>query len=56
VAGTAAQMHMRQTADGVVVFDQTFSPAYQVFQPNGPDCGPTCHEAQTTWGFTLPSP
>jgi hypothetical protein len=56
VPGTAAQVHLRQTSNGVVVFDQTLSPSYEVNQPNGPQCGPICHQARATWGFTLPSP
>jgi hypothetical protein len=28
--------------DGILVADTTFIPIYTTFQPNGPDCGPTC--------------
>ena len=36
-----------------MILDQTVSPTYQTNQPNGPGCGPTCHQAGADW--TIPS-
>lgn len=33
------------------IADQGFTPVYRTFQPNGPDCKPTCKQGQET--FTL---
>jgi hypothetical protein len=32
--------------DGATIYDQTLAPSYQVEQPNGPDCPPTCSFAE----------
>jgi len=33
---------------GAVVYTATASPEYQVFEPNGPDCPPSCLQAELT--------
>jgi hypothetical protein len=30
------------------IAEQVFTPTYKTFQPNGPDCSPTCKQAQET--------
>jgi hypothetical protein len=40
------------SADGVVVAERTFTPAYRAVQPNGPGCGEICQQASDAW--TLP--
>jgi hypothetical protein len=49
VAGTPAQLRVRQTVDGVVILDESAMPVYAIDQPNGAQCGPTCHEAGASW-------
>ncbi|HXJ20493.1 MAG TPA: hypothetical protein VMT03_09685 [Polyangia bacterium] len=53
VNGTPSSIHVRQTVADTVVLDETVSPAYRVNQPNGPMCGPVCHQASAIW--TVPS-
>jgi hypothetical protein len=53
VPGAPTSIEVRQTLDGTVVLDQTISPAYQTNQPNGPGCGPTCHQASAA-AWTIP--
>ncbi len=52
VLGTPSSIKVHQTLDGTVVLDQTISPTYQTNQPNGPGCGPICHQASAGW--TIP--
>jgi hypothetical protein len=52
VFGTPSSIKVQQTLDGTVVLDQTISPTYQTNQPNGPGCGPICHQATAAW--TIP--
>jgi hypothetical protein len=54
VDGTSATLRLRQTVDGVVVFDRTVMPIYDVSQPNGPGCEPICHQASAEWTFSTP--
>lgn len=35
-------IHLTITRDGDPIVDQTYTPAYDELQPNGPDCEPTC--------------
>jgi hypothetical protein len=52
VAGTPRVIEVQQTVAGAVIFDQTITPTYQTNQPNGPGCGPTCHQGGADW--TIP--
>jgi hypothetical protein len=52
VNGSPNSMKVQQTVGGTVIFEQTISPTYQTNQPNGPGCGPTCHQASAAW--TIP--
>jgi hypothetical protein len=52
IHGTPSSINFHQTLDGTVVLDQTVAPTYQTNQPNGPACGPTCHQAGAEW--TIP--
>jgi hypothetical protein len=52
VDGTPSSIQVQQTVGGTVIFDQTASPAYQTNEPNGPGCGPICHQAGAEW--TIP--
>jgi hypothetical protein len=52
LAASPASVHVTQSLGGVVVLDQTVMPAYQVAQPNGPDCAPTCRVGGASW--TIP--
>lgn len=53
VNGSPRSIEVQQTVGGTVIFDQTISPTYQTNQPNGPGCGPICHQASVAW--TIPS-
>jgi hypothetical protein len=52
VAGTPVTVHVRQLVDGTAILDQTVSPTYLTDEPNGPGCGPICHQAAAMW--TIP--
>jgi len=52
VHGTPSSIKVQQTLDGTVVLDQTISPTYLTIQPNGPGCGPICHQGNAAW--TIP--
>lgn len=52
LTGTPSALHVQQTIGQAVILDQTVSPAYQINQPNGPLCAPTCREAGVAW--TIP--
>jgi len=52
VDGRPGTIEVQQSVDGTVIFDQTVAPTYQTNQPNGPGCGPTCHQAGADW--TIP--
>jgi hypothetical protein len=45
VEGTPKSVQIQVQRDGAPVADADLSPKYQVVQPNGPDCEPTCHSA-----------
>jgi hypothetical protein len=49
-------LHVQQLAGDVVVLDQTVSPTYQINQPNGPQCDPTCHQASFEWTAATGAP
>jgi hypothetical protein len=49
VAGTPAQVTLRQTVAGAVILDRSVAPSYQVSQPNGPGCDPLCQQAAAQW-------
>jgi hypothetical protein len=36
---------VRVERDGLALLDSTLTPTYETSQPNGPDCGPVCHQA-----------
>jgi hypothetical protein len=38
-------LHIRIERGGTTLRDLRVTPAYAVLQPNGPECGPTCHQA-----------
>lgn len=52
IEGTPGSIEIQQTVGGTVIFDQTVAPTYQTNQPNGPGCGPICHQAGAAW--TIP--
>ena len=52
VAGTPATVRVQQLVGATMISDQTISPTYVTNQPNGPLCGPTCHQAAAAW--TIP--
>ena len=52
VAGTPGTVHVQQLVGGNAILDQIVSPTYQIDEPNGPGCGPICHEAYVMW--TIP--
>jgi hypothetical protein len=45
VEGTPESVQIQVQRDGTNVADADLSPTYQVVQPNGPECEPTCHSA-----------
>ena len=45
VEGTPKSVQIQVHRDKALVADADLSPKYQVVQPNGPDCEPTCHSA-----------
>jgi hypothetical protein len=45
VEGTPKSVQIQVHRDKSVVADADLSPEYQIVQPNGPDCPPTCHSA-----------
>lgn len=47
--GTPGQVHVEQLVDGTMVLDQAVTPTYPAILPNGPSCGPVCHQASVTW-------
>ena len=50
--GTPRTVRVQQMVDGNVILDQTLTPAYAAYAPNGTSCGPTCHQA--TAELTIP--
>jgi hypothetical protein len=50
--GMPRTVRVQQMVDGDVLLDQTLTPAYKAYAPNGTSCGPTCHEA--TAELTIP--
>jgi hypothetical protein len=48
LAGTPAQVVVDVSRNGVELSSRTVSLTYEVFQPNGPNCGPGCNEASAT--------
>ena len=52
IPGTPSAVQVRQLVGGTVILDQSVAPTYQTNQPNGPGCGPTCHQAGAAW--TIP--
>ena len=49
LAGTPAQVHVWQYVDDVALLDAATAPVYQDYFPNGPACGPPCHQASVDW-------
>ena len=45
VQTTAPELELRIRRDDVPLLAQTLMPSYEIFQPNGPDCEPTCRQA-----------
>ncbi|TVQ87237.1 MAG: hypothetical protein EA397_18130 [Deltaproteobacteria bacterium] len=48
LADAAREVSLRIERDGELLGEQTFEPSYETFQPNGPECEPTCRQAQHT--------
>jgi hypothetical protein len=48
LAGTPTRAVIDVSRDGAELSSQTVSFTYEVFQPNGPNCGPGCSEASAT--------
>lgn len=40
--------------EGGVLLSETVAPTYQTVQPNGPDCGPVCQQANETLVVPMP--
>ena len=49
VNGTPAEVVVALSDDGTVTDERTFEPDYETTQPNGPECGPICHQASDRW-------
>ena len=47
IVGTPAAVRVQQTVGGTTVADQSFAPTYQTVAPNGVECGPICHVANS---------
>lgn len=45
---TPERVEIRIERDGATVVDEVVTPTYQVVQPNGPNCGPRCIQANAT--------
>jgi len=52
VMGSPTSIRVEQSVGGTVVLDKSAAPAYQTNEPNGPGCGPICHQAAADW--TIP--
>jgi hypothetical protein len=48
----AETVTLRLSREGLVLLEQSWTPAYQTLQPNGEGCGPTCESA--TDALTVP--
>ena len=51
--GTPESIRIQVQRDGETVGDQTFTPAYQTSQPNGPSCPPVCTNASVELALSL---
>lgn len=51
--GTPASIRIQVQRDGETVGEQTFTPAYQTSQPNGPGCPPICTNASVELTLSL---
>jgi hypothetical protein len=49
VNGTPAEVVVALSEVGTVTGERTFEPDYETTQPNGPECGPICHQASDRW-------
>ena len=49
VNGTPAEVVVALSEAGTVTDERTFEPEYETTQPNGPECGPICHQASDRW-------
>jgi len=49
--GTPATYQVVMLRDGAKVVDHTETPSYKTAQPNGPECGPICHQASVDLTF-----
>lgn len=52
VFGTPQSVQVQQTVGGAVILDESVTPSYETYQPNGSGCPPTCQEAAVQW--TIP--
>jgi hypothetical protein len=49
VNGTPAEVVVALSDGDTVTDERTFEPEYETTQPNGPECGPICHQASDRW-------
>lgn len=54
VGGKPALLRVLLTVEGAVVLDRTETLVYQISQPNGPGCDPTCQQGSAQWMFSAP--
>jgi hypothetical protein len=51
LSGTPGQVHAWQYVDDAPILDVAVTPTYQIYAPNGSECGPICHLASASWTF-----
>jgi hypothetical protein len=49
VNGTPAEVVVALRDGDTVTDERRFEPDYETMQPNGPECGPICHQASDHW-------
>lgn len=49
VQGTPSKVRVRVDRSGTTVLDETWTPKYREFAPNGRECGPICKRSSTEW-------
>lgn len=52
--GSAERVEVRLTVDGTVLLEQSSPFDYQTVQPNGPECGPICRNADVQMVIAAP--
>jgi len=51
---SAERVEVRLAVGGVVLLEQASPLEYETFQPNGPECGPTCRSASVRMNLAVP--